>query len=184
MDTKQSKWRIAKETFPSESISIIGSIFAGLILSLLILQFKSFSVLILMVPALLSLRGNISSPFIARTARDLIIGDFNLKSWLQNVFASYSLSIVTAIFIGLFSILFRLIFLLPLILPLFKFILIPVISLTLTLSITVPTSTLLNYIVFKFGLNPNNVVNPVMSAVGDFSNIVMFYLTLILLGVP
>ncbi|TFF90231.1 MAG: hypothetical protein EU548_04060 [Promethearchaeota archaeon] len=184
MEGKQTKWRIVKEAFPSEIVSIIGSILAGLILSLLILPFKSFSILILMIPALLSLRGNISSPYIARTARDLIIGVFNLKSLIQNVLATYSLSIITAIFIGIFSILFRIIFLLPLILPLIQFLLIPVISLVLTLTVSIPSSTLLNFFAFKFNLDPNNVVHPVMTAIDDFFNVVMFYLTLILLGVP
>jgi mgtE-like transporter len=184
MEREQTKWKIAKQTFPSETISIIGSILAGLILSLLILPFSTFSILILMIPALLSLRGNISSPYTARTARDLIIGDFNLKSWSQNVLATYSLSIITAILIGFFSILLRLIFFLPLILPLIHYILIPVISIALTLSVSIPSSTILNYLAFKYGLDPNNVVHPVMTAVDDFFNVVMFYLTLILLGVP
>ena len=184
MESRDSKGKIVKETFPSELISIIGDILAGILLSLLILPFNSFPVLILMVPALLSLRGNLSGPFIARTSRDLIIGNFSKRSWIENVLATYSLSIITAIFIGIFSIFLNIIFFKFFIIPTLYFILIPVISIVLTLLISIPCSTGLNYFVFKRGLNPNNVVNPVMTAIDDFSTVFCFFLTLIMLGVP
>jgi mgtE-like transporter len=181
---KDSKGKIVKETFPSELISIIGDILAGIVLSLLILPFHSFPVLIIMVPALLSLRGNLSGPFIARTSRDLIIGDFSKNTWFENVLATYTLSFFTAIFIGIFSIVLNFIFFRLFILPIAYFILIPIISIILTLLISIPCSTGLNYLAFKRGLNPNNVVNPVMTAIDDFSTVFCFLLTIIMLGVP
>ncbi|MHA1987480.1 MAG: magnesium transporter [Promethearchaeota archaeon] len=184
METQDSKGRIIKETFPSEIISIIGDIFAGLVLSILILPFKSFLVLILMVPALLSLRGNLSGPYIARTSRDLIIGTFSRKSWFENILATYLLSIVTAIFIGFFTLLLNLTIFRLFILPQIFFFTIPLISIILTLSISIPFSTGLNYLAFKKGLNPNNIVNPVMTAIDDFSTVFCFLLSIILLGVP
>ncbi len=184
MEIRDSKGKIVKETFPSEIISIIGDILAGIVLSLLILPFNSFPVLILMVPALLSLRGNLSGPFIARTSRDLIIGDFSKITWIENILATYTLSIITAIFIGIFSIILNLVFFRLYILHIAYFILIPIISIVLTLLISIPCSTGLNYLAFKRGLNPNNVVNPVMTAIDDFSTVFCFLLTLIMLGVP
>ncbi len=184
MENQDSKSKIVKETFPSELISIIGDILAGILLSLLILPFNSFPVLILMVPALLSLRGNLSGPFIARTSRDLIIGDFSKRTWIENVLATYTLSIFTAIFIGIFSIILNFAFFKLFILPTVHFILIPIISIVLTLLISIPCSTGLNYLAFKKGLNPNNIVNPVMTAIDDFSTVFFFLLTIIMLGVP
>lgn len=184
METQDSKGRIIKETFPSEIISIIGDIFAGLVLSILIFPFKSFLVLILMVPALLSLRGNLSGPYIARTSRDLIIGTFSRKSWFENILATYVLSIITAIFIGFFTLLLNLTIFRLHNLPIIFFFTIPLISIVLTLSISIPCSTGLNYLAFKRGLNPNNIVNPVMTAIDDFSTVFCFLLTIILLGVP
>jgi mgtE-like transporter len=184
METQDSKFKIIKETFPSEVVSIIGDLLAGIVLSLLILPFNSFPVLILMVPALLSLRGNLSGPFIARTSRDLVIGAFSKRSWFENVLATYSLSIITAFFIGIFSLLlnFALFNITTLSIP--YFIIIPIISIILTLTISIPCSTGLNYVAFKRGLNPNNVVNPVMTAIDDFSTVFCFLLTIVLLGVP
>ncbi|MHA2390464.1 MAG: magnesium transporter [Promethearchaeota archaeon] len=184
MESQDSKSKIIKQTFPSEIISIVGDILAGIILTLLLLQFQSFPALILMIPALLSLRGNLSGPFIARTSRDLIIGDFSKRSWIENVIATYALAFITALLIGIFSILLNLVIFKVDTLPLMQFISIPLISIMLTLLISVPCSTGLNYFAFKRGLNPNNIVNPVMTAIDDFSTVFCFFLTLLMLGVP
>lgn len=184
METQDSKSKIVKETFPSEIVSIVGDLLAGIILSLLILPFESFVVLILMIPALLSLRGNLSGPFIARTSRDLVIGNFSKRSWIENILATYTLSIITAFFIGIFSIVLNLALFKLTIISYQHFFAIPIISILLTLSISIPFSTGLNYIAFKKGLNPNNIVNPVMTAIDDFSTVFCFFLTIIMLGVP
>jgi mgtE-like transporter len=184
MEKQESKGKIVRETFPSEIISIMGDIMAGIVLLLLILSFKSFLVLIVIVPALLSLRGNLSSPFIARTSRDFILGEFNKKSWIQNVLATFTLSIVTGFLIGIFSIIINFFFIKIFILPIEILIYVPIISIIFTLLISIPTSTTLNYISFKKGLDPNNVVHPIMTAIDDFFTVICFYLTLIILGVP
>ena len=184
MASQDTKAKIIKETLPSEIISIIGDIFAGIVLSLLILPFESFLALFLMIPALLSLRGNLSGPFIARTSRDLIIGDFSKRSWIENVFATYILGLITAIFIGFFSIVINALFFKVVILSVVHFILLPILSIILTLSISIPTSTGLNYFAFKKGLNPNNIVNPIMTAIDDFATVACFFLSLLFMGVP
>jgi len=184
MERSDSKGRIIKETIPSEFISVIGHIFTGIVLIFLILPFESFSILILFIPALLSLRGNISGPFIARTARDLIIGEFNLRSWLENVLAIYVLSIITAILVGILAIILNMILFRYELLRTNTIFAIPMISTLIAVSITFPCSTLLNYIAFKYGLDPNNIVHPIMTFVGDFITVFSFYLTLIILGVP
>jgi len=184
MESQDSKENIIKETVPSEIVSILGSILAGIALSLLILPFESFIVLILIIPALLSLRGNISGPFIARTSRDFIIGEFNIKSWIDNVFATYILSIFTAILIGIFSLILNYVLFKLELLPPGLFIIIPLISILLTLTSSIPISTILNYLAFRYGLDPNNVVNPIMTAIDDLFTVIFFYFTIILLGVP
>ncbi len=183
MESQDSKGKIIKETIPSEIISIIGSLLAGIALSLLILPFKSFLILILIIPALLSLRGNISGPFIARTSRDFLIGEFNIKSWIENTFATYMLSIITAILIGILSFFLNLVLIKLDTISFGLFIALPLISILFTLSISIPISTILNYLAFRYGLNPNNVVNPIMTAIDDFFTVICFYFTIILLGV-
>ncbi|MFX0033557.1 MAG: magnesium transporter [Promethearchaeota archaeon] len=184
MEAQDTKGKIIRETFPSEVVSIVGDILAGIILSILILPFESFFLLILIIPPLLSLRGNITAPFIARTARDLIIGEFNTRLWIENVLATYFLSLITATLIGFVSLLLDLLLFRVLLLSIPMMIFIPIISIFLTLSISIPISTILNYFIFRYGLNPNNIVNPVMTAIGDFSMVICFYLTIIILGVP
>ncbi|MFX0077402.1 MAG: magnesium transporter [Candidatus Hermodarchaeota archaeon] len=184
MEAKNDKIKIVKQTFPSELISIIGDIFAGIILSILITPYDSFILLILIIPALLSLRGNLSGPFIARTSRDFIIGEFNKKSWFENVLATLSLSLLTALAIGVFSILINFLLIKLYIFNIGLLIVIPIVSIALTLSISIPCSTLLNFVAFKRGLDPNSIVNPVMTAIDDLFTVICFYLTIIMLGVP
>ncbi|MFX1238807.1 MAG: magnesium transporter [Promethearchaeota archaeon] len=176
--------KLVRETFSSEIISIIGDIFAGSLLYILILPFQSFIALILFVPALLSLRGNISGPFIARTSRDLIIGEFNKKSWFENVLATLCLSLVTALLIGCISIYLNYIILNIDILSIYQLIMLPIISILLSLTLSIPCSTLLNIIAFRYGIDPNNLVNPIMTAVDDFLTIICFFITLMIMGVP
>jgi len=184
MESQDTKGKIVKETFPSEIISIVGDILAGIILTLLIVPFESFLILILIIPALLSLRGNISGPYIARTSKDLIIGEFNRKSVIENILATYVLSIVTAFIIGIFSIILNIFLIKINLLSNIMLIEIPIISILITISVSIPCSTGLNYLAFKYGLNPNNVVNPIMTAIDDFFTVISFYLSLIKLGVP
>ncbi|MFX1589502.1 MAG: magnesium transporter, partial [Promethearchaeota archaeon] len=118
------------------------------------------------------------------TSRDFIIGEFNGRTWLENVLATYSLSLITAFLIGIISILLNFVLIRVFIIPIGLIVVIPIISIILTLSISIPCSTLLNYIAFKRGLDPNNVVNPIMTAIDDFFTVISFYLTIVMLGVP
>ena len=182
MEQQETKGKIIREVFPSEIVSIIGDLLAGIILSILILNFNSFPILILIIPALLSMRGNLSGPFIARTSRDIIIGEFNLRSWSENVLATFTLSLTTSSIIGIIAILLN-IFLIDLPLMMITLFFIPVISILLTLLISIPCSTLLNIMAFKYGLDPNNVVGPIMTAIDDFFTVVCFLFSIIILGV-
>jgi len=184
METQDTKGKIVKEAFPSELISIILGIIAGTLLTLLILPFKTFPALILIIPSLITLRGNIGGAFAARTSRDLIIGEFKKRILIENVLATYVLSIISAIFIGILSIFLNLFLLQSIILPFGFFILIPTFTMILSTTFSIPCSTLLNYISFRYGLNPNNIVNPITTGVDDILIVINFYLTLIILGVP
>ena len=184
METQDTKGKIVKETFPSEIVSIVGDIFAGMFLLILILPLKSFPLLILIVPALLSLRGNNSGPFIARTSRDLIIGEFNRRSFIENAGATFTLSIGTALLIGTGCTLLDIFFFKLYLIGYVKLMFLPMLSIIFALSVSIPCSVFLNILAFRRGFNPNNVVNPLMTAIDDFFTVISFYLAIILLGVP
>ena len=114
----------------------------------------------------------------------MIIGEFNKRTWLENTFSTYTLSVVTAFLIGVSSIFLNLFLIKTEILNFEILILIPIMSMLLALSLSMPISTFLNRFAFKHGFNPNNVVGPIMTAVDDFFTVICFYFTLILLGVP
>ncbi|MHA1804776.1 MAG: magnesium transporter [Promethearchaeota archaeon] len=178
-----SKLNIVLETLPSETFSIIGHLIAGIILTLLILPFKSFIILIVIIPALLSVRGNVSGPFYARTSRDLMLGDFNKQTWTENILATYVLSLICSFLIGIFSLFLNVILIKCGTISNFQLIFTPMLSVSISLSISVICSTLLNYITFHRGLNPNNVVPPIMTTLDDFLTIISFYGSLLILKV-
>jgi len=91
---------------------------------------------------------------------------------------------VTAFIIGLFSFLLDLSLVKLFLIRFELLIVIPILSILFTLTISIPCSTILNYIAFKYGLDPNNIVSPIMTAIDDFSTVICFYTTIILLGVP
>lgn len=180
---EDSKYRIFKETFPSEIISIIGSLSAGIILTILILPFESFPILILMIPAVLSLRGNISSPFCARVSKDLILGEFDLRSLGENVLATLFLSLISSLIIGILSYMVNIFLVSFPLLSFGHFLLIPIISLIINLGISIPVTIILNYVAFKSGLNPNNVL-PLITSIGDLLSVLSFFFSLIILNIP
>ena len=188
MSSQDSKSKIVRESILGEIVSITGDIFAGTILVFLILPFESLSYLIIMVPALLTLRGNISGTFIARTTRDLYTGELSMslqpiRRWLENIGAALFMSLLVAVFIGVLSQLFSL-FLGNEVVNFGYFIGIPLITIFFNLSISVPLSTGLNIFCFRFGIDANNIVNPVMTCFDDFFTVFGFYLALLSLGVP
>lgn len=182
MVKQESKADILKETFPSEIVSIVMNIAVGLVLAVLILPFESFAQIIIMVPALLSVRGNISGSFVARTARDLIIGTFK-KTMAQNVLAVVVLTGVTGCFIAALSMIFATLLHGSYTMPVGFFFAIPLLTMALTELVSIPVALLMNMAVFKRGMNPCNVVPPVMTSIDDVLISLFFFAVLVMLGV-
>ncbi|MBN2154880.1 MAG: magnesium transporter [Candidatus Lokiarchaeota archaeon] len=172
------------ETYVSEIISIALGIIAGTILTILILPFNSFIVLILIIPGLLSVRGNTGGSFATRSSRDLIIGNFNKRTWFENVSATIILSSISGLLLGILSVLLNIIFLKIALIDSISLFFLPLITLTIEQIVSLPISTLFSYLVFKYGLDPNNIVSPIMTGIDDVLIILCFYLSLKLLGVP
>jgi len=150
--------------------------------------FSEITALIIMIPALLTLRGNISGTFIARTTRDLFTGELSkrlkpIKRWLENIGATVLISLIVAVFIGILSQIFS-VMLGNEIIDIVIFLLIPLFTILFDLIISIPASSFLNIFCFRLGIDPNNVVNPIMTCVDDFLTVFGFLLSLILLGVP
>ncbi|MEX2684075.1 MAG: magnesium transporter [Candidatus Sigynarchaeota archaeon] len=180
---QETRRELAKESYLSEVASIIINIFVGLCLTLLILPRQSFGQIVLMVPAMISTRGNISGSFSARTARDLVIGSFR-QNHHENILSTVVLTIVTSEVIGGLSLCIALLLKPGSLLPVHCFLLLPLITMLLTVVVSIPISTGLNTIAFKKGLNPSNVVPPIMTSVDDILVVVNMFIALVILGVP
>nr|MDO8118532.1 magnesium transporter [Candidatus Sigynarchaeota archaeon] len=140
------------------------------------------SQLIIMVPAMLSARGNISGSYSARVARDLIIGSAR-KNLPENVLSTVTLMLVTSVVIGFIS--SWIAFLLhETFLPVHYFFLLPLMTMGMTSAVSIPTSTSLNILAFKKGLNPSNVVPPIMTSIDDVLIVLNLFVAITILGVP
>ena len=183
MEIKSGAKEIIKETFPSEVVSVTFNFFVGLVLVAILDKFTNFVVIILMVPPLLSIRGNISQSYCARVARDLIIGCYNKKTMVQNVVATMLLILLVCTLISIFTIL--LIEILQIIhdLTLGDIIAFPFLVMILTSSISMTGSTFFSIFIFKKGLNPNNILPGVWTSVDDLLIVINIYLSLLILGV-
>lgn len=180
---EERKLEMIREVYTSEILSILLDIIAGILLTVLILPFKSFAVLILMVPGLLSVRGNIGGAFAGRNAKNLFLGNFGKKTLLENALASFFLTLTAGIILGTLSVILNIfLFKIPdlnnaslFFLPILTFIFNQLLSFSL--------SSLFSYSVFKLGFNPNNIVSPIMTGVDDILIVLFFYVSIILLGV-
>ncbi len=183
MEIKSGSKEIIKETFPSEVVSVTFNFFVGLVLVSILNNFTNFTVIILMIPPLLSIRGNISQSYCARVARDLIIGCYNKKTMTQNVVATILLILIVCTLISIFSIVLIEILQIHHDLSLFSLILFPFLVMILTSSVSMAGSTIFSIMVFKKGLNPNNIVPVVWTSVDDLLIVINIYLSLLILGV-
>jgi len=187
MLSQDSKTKIVRESIIGEIISILGNLLAGMVMVFLLVPFESFIYLIIMIPPLLTLRGNIGGSFTARLITDLYTGELSKKlqpigRWVENIGATVFISTFIAIFIGFISQLFS-ILLGNEIFSLITFLLIPLFTIIFDLVIIIPVSTFLIVLCFYFGVDPNNIVNSVTTSIDDFLIAFGFYISLILLGV-
>jgi len=181
MDTGSK--RIIKETFPSAVVSVTINFFVGVILVAVFTSFENFPVIILMVPPLLSIRGNISQSYCARVARDLLIGCYNKRTMTQNVIATLLLVILVCFLIAIFSVILIELISIEHDIPIEFIFAFPFLVMSLTSVFSMLGSTMLTITIFKKGLNPNNIVPAIWTSVDDILIVVNIYLSLLILGV-
>lgn len=175
---------IFKEVFPSEIGSIIINFAVGIVLVVLLENFENFAAIIIMVPQFLSVRGNVSGSYATRVARDLMIGTFNRKNNIQNILATLALTILVSFMISGISLGLVTLLKINYTMDISDFFIFPLLVLMITAAMSIPGSTLLSKLLFKKGLNPNNIIPPLWSSVDDFLIGMNIYLILLLLGVP
>jgi len=173
--------RIIEETTPFLLILTVIVLLSGGILSGVTEEFKIVPGLLILLPPLLDLRGNIGASLASRLSSAFHLGYMKpnkvtncLKS---NVYAAIFLSIVISFLLGLFSWL-TCILLGTACISITTFVTISMITGIVSSSILTLLTILITQISFRRGLDPDNITAPSIGSIGDIVTIICFVLTI------
>ena len=189
MDARREVWRIYRESVAVLGVSLLGGLFAGTVLGSgpMRAAFAQYPGLLLLLPAFLATRGNVYGAFGARVSsglhQGLIDPEFELDDRLVNaVVASFVNGIGISVLIGFLSwgILrglgresARLLELVG----------ITFVSGVLTSVVLVFGLLALVFGSYEFGLDPDNLIGPVVTTLGDIFGVVFLYVAVVVVGV-
>ncbi len=167
------------EIFTAEFISVTGGIIAGVLLSLLMNKLELIPALLVLLPGFLEMRGNIAGSLASRLGTDLHIKKlYKLKDGSilrDNVLSSVILGIIVTLSLGFFAYL----------LTYFLFginniniIFIALIASILAMTFEIPLTVITTFWLFKKGYDPDDIMGPYVTAVGDVVSILAIVITI------
>jgi mgtE-like transporter len=174
-----------RESFFSEVLSISGGTLAGFFLASSAMQnvLRNFPGLLIMVPGFLGLRGNILGAVSARIGTGLHTGLIKPEITLRgdtavNFVASLFLSTLVNTLIGSFAYLVSVV--LGVDAVLWKLMLVGAVSGALASVVVGPFTIVLTILVFRRGIDPDSVMGPLVTSVGDITAVICLFLAAIL----
>ncbi|RZV12230.1 mgtE-like transporter [Natrinema hispanicum] len=184
MEGRQSAWRIYRESLPILVVSLAGGIFAGSVLGSegMTEGFERFPGMLLLLPAFLATRGNVYGALGARISSGLHQGmidpEFSWDRRLVNaVAASFINGIGVSVFIavlswGLLQVLGRESA------RLIELVSIMVVSGVFTSTTLIFGLLALVFASYEYGLDPDNLIGPIVTTLGDFFGVVFLFIAL------
>ncbi|WP_292470492.1 magnesium transporter [Methanolobus sp.] len=170
---------IVREALPFELMATIGGVISGLILSGMSNELELIPGLIVITPAVLGMRGNVSCTLGSRLGSAIHMGlitkiDRN-PELINNVSGSLLLSLIMSIILGIVG------HLVTVGLGLqsagvFTLTLIAVIAGVTSGIILAVVAVLLALGMFRFGFDPDNVVTPAIATIGDIVSMIMIFM--------
>ncbi|AGB33374.1 MgtE integral membrane region [Natrinema pellirubrum DSM 15624] len=189
MAARQDAWRIYRESLPILVVSLAGGVFAGSVLGSegMTAGFERFPGLLLLLPAFLATRGNVYGALGARISSGLHQGmidpEFSWDRRLVNaVAASFINGIGISVFIGVLS--WGILQLLGReSARLVELVGIMLVSGVLT-SVTLIFGMLaLVFASYEYGLDPDNLIGPIVTTLGDIFGVVFLFVAITVVGV-
>lgn len=189
MDARREVWRIYRESIAILGVSLLGGLFAGGVLGSGPMReaFTQFPGLLLLLPAFLATRGNVYGAFGARLSsglhQGLIDPEFEFDERLLNaVVASFVNGIGISVLIGALS---------WGILQavgresarLTELVGITFLSGLLTSVVLVFGLLVLVFGSYESGLDPDNLIGPVVTTLGDVFGVIFLYVAIVVVGV-
>ena len=160
-----------KQSLPLLLLCGIGGIFAGNILGLMSSLFQTIPGLIVVIPGIIALRGNISTAFGSRLGSAYHLGVINAENiWnnelKQNIIGSIVLSFIVSLLIGVLSYITTILFFDITPNP-YKIIGIVLLAGMLSAVLLTTLTIGIIYLVFRRGYDPDNITGPALATVGD-----------------
>ena len=182
---------IVKQSLPLIVMCGLGAIVAGSTLGLMTGLFESIPGLIVVIPAIIAMRGNISTALGSRIGSAYHLGVIDADNlWndelKQNIIGSFVLSFLVSIIIGILAFITTILF--------FKFsidvkiLAVKLVSIVIIagvisgLILTLLTIGII-YLVFKRGYDPDNITGPALATFGDMITMVCIFGSAVLLEV-
>ena len=169
---------IIREALPFELVCTIGGVFAGIILVRMVDLIEMIPGLLVLVPAILGMRGNISCTLGSRLGSAIHLGLINRiernPELSNNVAGSLTLSLIMSAVLGLFAHLFTIALGMESagVLALVAIAVFAGISSGLILSVIAVVITIG---AFRHGIDPDNVTTPALGTLGDVVTMFMVF---------
>lgn len=172
-----------KEIFYGELVSLTGGLVAGFMLASATNQIVLVPGLFILLPGFLEMRGNISGSMSARmtSALFLKVAKPELKGnkfLRENVIAAFILSLVVSLLLGIISFAFSYYF--------FgisnqKIISVALLAGFISNFIEIPLTVLFNFWLFRRGHDPNNIMGPYVTTIGDIVSVASILIAVVVL---
>ena len=176
---------VVKQSLPLLIICGLGGIITGNFLGAMIELFKEIPGLLVVIPAVIALRGNINTALGSRLGSAYHLGIIDAENmWntelKQNILGSLILSFLISLIIGILayiSSIFLQIYPNPVVL-----ISIVIIAGGLSGIILAFLTVIIIYIVFKRGYDPDNITGPALATFGDIITILCIFFSALIIG--
>jgi mgtE-like transporter len=171
--------QMLKQSLPLLILCGIGGVFTGSILGSMVDIFQRIPGLLVIIPGIIALRGNISTAFGSRLGSAYHLGLINAENmWndalKQNVIGSLVLSILVSFSIGLVAYLTTLVFFQQQVNLMFLLGTVLIAGIASGLLLTSFTIFII-FLVFKRGYDPDNITGPALATVGDITTMLCIY---------
>jgi mgtE-like transporter len=180
MAVARSSWRIVEETLPVILVFSLLELFTGGFLNFLMLDASALPGLLILVPGMLGLRGNISSALGARLCSGLHLGYISAKGFSKGVRTNMEISIILSTFMSLMLAVFAWLvcsFTSPACMGLAGFVTVSVMTGILSgVFLSVVTASIAIFSC-RHGLDPDNTTLPSSASIGDIVTIVCLILS-------
>lgn len=176
---------VVKQSLPLLIICGLGGIITGNFLGAMIELFKEIPGLLVVIPAVIALRGNINTALGSRLGSAYHLGIIDAENmWnnelKQNILGSLLLSFLISLIIGILAYVSSIVLQIypnPLIL-----ISIVIIAGGLSGIILAFLTVIIIYVVFKRGYDPDNITGPALATFGDIITILCIFFSALLIG--